>query len=139
MVEPQRPVAPPTPVSIAFLICDQVIVDRDSNKKTIVGVFDRINVRQFPTMYAPLSLYARVIDAEGEYDVRIDYVKVADEAALARIEAKAVARDRHAPAEFSFRLPPIPIPSAGEYEFRLWMNGRYIHRVKFNAVQRDQT
>lgn len=125
--------APPSPVPLAFLICDQVITDEVSKKRTVVGIFDTIWIGAFPTNYRPAALYVRLTDAEGAYKARIEYVQVASQKILATIEASVEVTDRLMPAEFSVPLPPIPIPSAGEYEFRLWLNDKYVHRVRFNA------
>ena len=63
-----------TPFPLALLLCDSVIVDERSKKKTLVGVFNRVWAKQFPTTYSPLTIYARLTDAQGRYDFRIDYV-----------------------------------------------------------------
>jgi len=131
MAEEQEALIPPIPV--AFLLCDQVITDEVTKKKTLVGVFDRIWVSKFPTEHKPIALYARLFDAEGEYEVRVEYVKVADESVLSRATGKLRVRDRHKPVEFALTLPSIPIPEPGEYEFRLWVGNRYVQRVAFTA------
>lgn len=121
------------PIPMAFLLCDQVISDEATKKKTLVGVFDRIWVSKFPTEHKPVALYARLYDAEGEYDVRVEYVKLSDESVLARANGKLQVRDRRKPVEFALALSSIPIPEPGEYEFRLWIGNRYIQKVRFVA------
>ncbi len=127
----------PTPVPVAFLLCDQVISDEATKKKTIVGVFDRILLGKFPGSHSPVAVYVRVVDAEGEYKLRVEYVQVASQSVLAVVDGTVHVKDRLRAGEFFIPLPPLPIPSPGEYEFRLWMNDRYIHRVRFNAVQQS--
>jgi hypothetical protein len=118
---------------MAFLLCDQVISDEATKKKTLVGIFDRIWVSKFPTEHKPVALYARLYDAEGEYDVRVEYVKLSDESVLARANGKLQVHDRRKPVEFALSLSSIPIPEPGEYEFRLWIGNRYIQKVRFVA------
>jgi len=117
-------------------MCDLVISEQGTGKKTLVGIFDQIFAEAFPIQYAPVTLYVRVIDAEGKYQFKIDYVKSADQKQLAHAIIEAEIPDRHTAGEFSVRLPPLQVPEQGEYEFRLWANGRYIHRVRFVAQQR---
>lgn len=136
MAESGEQLSPHTPVPLAFLICDQVISDEATKKKTLVGVFDRLWAQSFPIAgYVPVTLYVRFIDAEGKYQFKIDYVKSADQRQLAQAIIEAEISDRHTAGEFAVRLPPIPVPEPGEYEFRLWANGRYLHRVRFVASQ----
>ena len=123
----------PTPVPVAFLLCDQIIVEAGSGKKTIVGVFDRVGVRQFPATHSPAWLYIRVIDCEGEYEHRIEYVQVATQKILARANGTATSKNRHVYAEFVLPCPPLQLPEPGEYEFRLWLNEKFISRVRVTA------
>jgi hypothetical protein len=121
------------PIPVAFLLCDQVITDEATKKKTLVGVFDRVWATRFPTEHRPVALYARLYDAEGEHEVRVEYVKVGEEKVLAEAKGTLRVHDRKRPVEFVITLPAIPIPEPGKYEFRLWVSGRYVQRVIFTA------
>ena len=125
-----------TPYPLAILLCDQIIVDERSKKKTLVGIFDSIYARQFPVRHRSLSVYVRVTDAEGQYEFRMDYVQVKTDKLLGTGKILAVPiTDRLKAHELIMEFPPIEIPEAGDYEFRLWANGRYIGRAKFAAVE----
>ena len=128
----------PTPVPIAFLLCDQISVDQTTKKKTIVGIFDRMWVGRFPTNYRPASLFARMIDCEGEYAVRVEYVQVSTQAVLGQAEGVARSSSRHAYTDVVLSWPVIPIPEPGEYEFRLWMNNKFINSIRFTARPRTE-
>lgn len=136
MTESEKKSSPPAPVPLAFLLCDRLITDADTKKKTLVGIFDRVWVSEFPTEHQGAALYARLLGAEGDYNIRIEYVQVDGQSILGEGTARMQVQDRHIPAEFSIMLPPLPIPKPGWYEFRLWMNERYIQRVGFLAAQR---
>jgi hypothetical protein len=128
----------PTPVPVAFLLCDQISVDSTSGKKTIVGIFDRMWVGRFPTNYRPASLYARVIDCEGEYEVRVEFVQVSTQAVLGKAGGALRSNNRHAYTDLVLPWPVIPIPAPGEYEFRLWMNNKFINSIRFTAQPRTE-
>ena len=124
----------PTPVPVAFLICDQIPVDATTKKKTIVGVFDRIGVVQFPATHSPVWLFIRVIDSEGQYPIKIEYVQVSNQSILANVQGTVNSSDRHRYTDFVLQLPMIPIPEQGEYEFRLWMSNRFISSARLTAL-----
>jgi len=126
------------PLPVSLLLCDQVISDATSGKKTLVGIFHQVKVVRFPTEYKPVSLYAQLYDGEGEYDIRIDYVNVEDQAKLAEVVGTFSVRERHKPIELAIALPPIPILKPGEYEFRLWIDNQYIQRIRFTAVPKER-
>ena len=123
-----------TPVPKALLLCDSVVVDERSKKTTLVGIFDRIFIRKFPGSHGPLTIYARLTDAEGRYELRIDYVQVKTDKLLAQAKLPALEiPDRLKEHEVIIEPPPVQIPEPGQYEFRLWANERYVGRVKFEA------
>lgn len=59
------------PIPVAILLCDQVITENETGKKSIIGVFDRIWAKEFPAIHKPAAIYIRIADAEGTYDMRI--------------------------------------------------------------------
>ena len=124
-----------TPFALALLVCDSVVVDERSKKKTLVGIFDTVYVAQFPTQHYPVVLYARLTDAEGQYAFRLEYVRVETDELLMSTDIPPVnLPDRLKIHELVFEPPPIPLTAPGEYEFRLWANSRYIGRAKFLAA-----
>lgn len=139
MVESNGRAETPTPVPIALLLCDQVLSDSATEKKTIVGTFDRIWANRFPAIHRNATLFAKLIDCEGEYDIRVEYVQVAGEKVLGTADAKLSSEDRQQYHDFHLQIQGIRIPEAGEYEFRLWMNNRYIHRIRFSAQAQPQS
>jgi hypothetical protein len=130
---------PLLPVPEAFLLCDQVVSDEFTKKKTLVGVFDRIWVSGFPTKHFPVVFYARLYDGQGEYNFRVDYVRANSHQVLGSASGKIAVANRYTGIEFSLAFPPIPIPEEGDYEFQLWINDHYIHRTKFKALKRPNT
>ena len=125
--------ASPTPVLVAFLVCDSVIQDGPSGKNTLVGVFSNITVSNFPATHVSPWLYAKLINCEGDYVVKIEFVMVSTQEILIEGDASMNVLNRHANAEFVSQLPNLPLPSAGEYEFRLWMNNKFISNVRITV------
>ena len=131
-------VAAPTPVLIAFLVCDQIIEDAPTGKKTIVGVFDRITSANFPASHAPSSLYVKLIDCEGDYEVKIEFAQVSTQAIQLEWTGTCSSQNRHEYTELVLSWPPLPLPDPGEYEFRLWMNSKFVGNVRFKASRQGE-
>ena len=123
----------PTPFPLALLICGSAITEAGTNKKTLVGIFDRVWAKQFPVNQT-MTIYARLTDAQGRYEFRIDYVQVKTDKKLAEGKISEVdIADRLQTSDILMTPPPVLIPEPGQYEFRLWANDRYVGRVKFTA------
>jgi len=57
---------PPVPSVLAVLVCDSVILESQTGKQSIIGIFDNIHAAQAPFSQR-VGFYARLTDAEGEY------------------------------------------------------------------------
>ena len=122
-----------SPVPVAFLVCDQVSEDRTTGKKTVVGVFDAIWVTEFPGAHSPAALYIRLIDCEGNYECKVEFVRVSTQEVVMEIKGSLASSNRQAYVEMVIPAPSLPLPAAGQYEFRLWMNDMFVSDIRFEA------
>ncbi len=123
----------PVPTTLAMLLCDSVIVDEMTKKKSLIGVFEDVNAVAFPTQLN-CALYAKLVDAEGTYNFRIRLVRLQDETVVTELPgAQAVLPDRLKAAELAINLLGLVIPEAGKYEFQLWANDVYLARITMEA------
>lgn len=121
-----------SPYVLAMLICDQVITDAQTSKKSLIGIYDQILCPTFPTTQQ-ISIYARLIDAEGMYSFRVQLVRVEHDQEVMKIETNPVrVPDRLQPYDVVIQLPFV-IPGPGMYEFRLFANNAYLARATFTA------
>ena len=123
------------PVLVAALICDVAVADPSSGKKNLIGIFDRIFVREFPAQ-RPMSLYLKLSDAQGLYEIEVLFVQLKSGNVLGKGQGKFQLKDRLSSADFFLDLPPVLIPTAGRYEFQIFTNGTLIGSAFLDAVQR---
>lgn len=120
-----------------MLICDNTIREEGSGKVSLIGIFENILVApaaQFPVRHGLLCVYAKVTDAEGEYGIRLELVRLDDELTMGGGEAQVTLADRMTPAEFVFQLPDLVFERPGRYEFRLFANRRCVGNKSFSVV-----
>ena len=115
--------AKPQPVVKAFLVCDQVIHDAQSGKKSLVGVFHELRADRFPAVHPILWIYANLTNARGKYTFEIRLVDVERNNVLGRgtppeIEIPGPLQT----TEISAQLRNIALPAPGTYEFHLLVN-----------------
>ncbi|OGO30065.1 MAG: hypothetical protein A2Z29_06550 [Chloroflexi bacterium RBG_16_56_11] len=124
------------PVLVAALVCDVAIADPSSAKKNLIGIFDRVIVMKFPTQ-RPMSLYAKVTDAEGYYQTEIRYIQISSGKMLAKANGELNSKSRLASTDVIINFPPLPIPIEGRYEFQVWVNSIFLGATFVDAVQRS--
>jgi hypothetical protein len=117
------------PSVTAMVLCDQIIVEQGSGKKSLIGIFDRMMTFTLPTAVARMAVYVRVMDASGKYPMKLRLVKLKDETLIQEIKAEVEAKDPLAPTEVVINLMGTVLPEAGKYEFQFYLRDIYLHRV----------
>lgn len=125
----------PTPSVTAMLLCDQVITEQGTNKKSLIGIFETIAGLGFPMVIPRLSIYVRMLDGFGRYPFTLRVVKLKDETLVAEVEINGEVPDHAHAAELVFNFIGLPIPEAGKYEFQLYTRDTYLHRVTLETLQ----
>ena len=123
------------PSVLAVLLCDTIIIEQGTGKKTLVGLFENLNAADFPTA-RPVGFFARLTDMEGNYhfDVRVVRLDAEKEELMVGAEFEYKADDRLAILDVALNLPPVPFLTPGRYEFQLYADdGIYIGRAALTA------
>ncbi|MBH0208003.1 MAG: hypothetical protein HP495_05715 [Nitrospira sp.] len=113
----------PKPSVQAFLVCDQVIEDSLTKKKSLIGIFTHLQTSSFPFHHQHMGLYFCLTDAEGLYHFDIDLIYLNSEQ-LVRLQI----------SDFGINIPLLILPAPGRYEFRLLMDGRLIAQKDFTVM-----
>ncbi len=119
----------PIPTVLAFLICESVIHDAETQKKTLVGVFDRLLSTGLPVAISGLGVYARLVEGSGEYAFKIRLVNLKDESLLLDITTPGNWQLPEAALEFGVNFRGLQFPAFGDYEFQLFANDIYLGRA----------
>jgi len=129
-----------TPVISAMLICDKIIAEAMTNKKTLVGIFENIAAVKFPCIHHSLSIYINFTDALGSYDFKLELVDSDENKPLNTAEIKnVVVKDKLMSSELAFNLQGLSFPHPGKYEFRIYANDKFCGSKFFNVVQLEQS
>ncbi len=124
------------PVVSALLLCDLVVREEGTHKASLIGIVRRISARRFPANLGELWVYAMLTDAEGEYRLRLDLVRLQDLAIMGELARTDVRmHDRRTLGELVLKLGPIRVESPGLYDLHLLANERLIGTRSFNVVQ----
>ena len=123
------------PVLVAALVCDVAVADPSTNKKNLIGIFDVVHADRFPT-FRPMSVYLKLADALGYYQLSLQYVKLDGDEKIASATGELRATDRLASVDLFIPFPPLQIPSAGRYEFRIFANDVFLGSAFLDARHR---
>ena len=125
----------PHPSLNAMLLCDLTIREHGSGKISLIGVFENISAARFPVVHRALSVYAKLTDAEGDYTIRLELVRLEDSHVVAQGTLRATFADRMSPGELIFNLENLGLERPGRYEFRLYAEDRFVAGKTFTVIQ----
>jgi hypothetical protein len=128
------PAAAPTLVSL--LICDQVIDDKLTNKKSAIGIFNTILVGGTPTVIHQMALLASLTEIPSPVEIEIRFVRDATNEVLFSGRGKIEAPDPLAVVDLVFALQGIQIPETGQYAFEILGAGEFLGRRRFQVLTR---
>jgi Family of unknown function (DUF6941) len=115
------------PTLSAMLICERVIREAETGLVSLIGVFEGVQSPQRPTVVPALWVYAKITDAQGEYEFRLDIVRRNDEQQIAQAAIPGLRLDDPLqPGEVIIQLGGLKFEEAGHYDFRLYANGRFV-------------
>ena len=121
------------PACVSIIICNEVIEDKWTNNKTLVGLFNSIGTPVLPTHHHRMFLMASLTDGRGEWPFVVD------------IESPSGDRIFHAEGQIRFENPLVvhdlvmevrglPLAEAGEYRASLFCGGRPLAARRFSVV-----
>jgi len=129
------PESSPIPTLLAFIVCDTVIQDAATQKRTLVGVFDQVAAPNAPLHINSLGLYAKLVEGSGLYQMKVRLVNLKDESPVMEIKAAAQWNKPEDPLELGMNFAGIPLSEFGTYEFQLYANDVFVGRALIRATK----
>ena len=130
--------SPPKPEVKAFLLCDTIIHEAGTNRKSLIGIFEQLPSPRFPFRVPRLSVYTNFADAHGSYELTLRLVRLRDGKVL--IDAKGMRVNVGDPlqvSELAVNLEGIPFEEPGKYEFALYANEQFLQSKPFRVVKSE--
>ena len=120
----------------AFLVCDSVIVDSQTGKKSLIGTFTHLWAARFPCQHHQMGVYFCLTDAEGEYEFELELVYLDEDTVVGKATLSPFTiKNRLEIHDFGVNIPSMVFPGPGRYEFRLKANGYFITHKDFDVMQ----
>lgn len=120
----------------ALLVCDTVIEDIMTRKKSLIGLFTHLQAHAFPFQHPQLGLYFCLTDAQGTYQFDMTLVYLNNDEIVAQASLPGVEiTDRLQISDFGVNIPALVFPAPGRYEFRLSIDRQVIAQKDFHVVQ----
>jgi hypothetical protein len=121
------------PHVLAMIICDMVIDDRISGKKSLVGLFDAIATTALPCTVNELHVFLALTDGYGTLKTRLRCVKASTDEELFSTMQEVRFPDPLTVVEINLGFCGCDFPEAGEYRFQLYAERTLLCERKFHV------
>ncbi|PYM11129.1 MAG: hypothetical protein DMD81_27825 [Candidatus Rokuibacteriota bacterium] len=111
----------------ALLISERVIREAETGVFSLIGIFDVLTTPTLPLTVPSLVVFAKMTDAEGEYDFELEVVSRNEDETITEVTQlqRFSVSDPLGSVYVVLHLSRLTFPRAGHYDFRLWANGRF--------------
>jgi hypothetical protein len=116
-----------------MIICDMVIDDRISSKKSLVGLFDAIATTALPCTVNELHVFLVLTEGYGTMKARLRCVKASTDDELFSTVQEVRFPDPLAVVEMNLGFCGCEFPEAGEYRFQLYADATLLCERKFHV------
>jgi hypothetical protein len=123
------------PIGEALILCDQIITEAVTNKKSLIGIFNFLMSPQFPLQHS-FSIFCVMSNGRGEMTVELRCVRMEDSYEVGKIAAPVVLPDPNTVLELVLRFENIPFERPGLYTFELYCEGEIVLEKRFNVLLR---
>lgn len=107
------------PTVIGLLVCEQLIVDKDTNNLSIINCFTRRKIESFPSAPQRFAVVALFTDGEGDFPMELLIQRLDTLEVVERYPFALRFTDRLQEVRFLFRVAKCVFPAAGAYDVSL--------------------
>lgn len=129
----------PKPIPLAMIICDTVIEDRLTGKKSLIGIFNNISVHKLPCQHPTINVFFALTEGIGEYKGCLRCAKLDTNEVIMNLNGPLPFPNRLATVEFNFELKNVVFPSEGQYIFELLCDDQPVISRKFIVSKIKET
>lgn len=126
----------PTPTLVSLLLCEQILDDKITNKKSAIGLFNTILVSRVPNALQQIVVLLSLTELRAQVGLELRLVRDSDNTVLFNGTREVAAPNPLAVVDLVFILHGIRIESLGQYAFEILANGELLGRRRFQVLQR---
>jgi hypothetical protein len=126
------------PLGLAIILCDQIIEDKATNKKSLIGIFNQIATPSFPCRHPQLAVFVSITEGRSNYQARLRIVHESTGHAVADINGQIQLPDVNAVAELNFTLVGLTFPQPGLYSIEFYCDDILVLERRFHLIQAKQ-
>jgi hypothetical protein len=123
----------PAPTGVAIVICDQIIEDKLTGKKSLIGIFNQIAAQNFPCRHPQVCVFVSLTEGRGQCAARLRIVHDESDHVVAEVNGNIQFSDVHTVVELNFSLVGLVFPNPGMYSIEFYCDDAIILERRFTV------
>jgi hypothetical protein len=119
------------PVALALIVCDEIINDAETQKKTLVGIFNKIGFQALPAVVPKLVVYVSVHGGKGNYSAKLRITNEEKRQLIVELGGSIAFSNPMQVVEIAYRLINLPLPLEGLYSIEFLCNDELVFSRNF--------
>ena len=125
----------PNPSGLAIVVCDQIIEDKATGKKSLIGIFNNIASQTFPCRHPALGVFVSLTEGNGTYQAKLRIINEETQAPVTDVNGQIQLPDVHAVAELVFNFIGLEFPGPGLYAIEFYCADALVLERRFHVMQ----
>jgi hypothetical protein len=127
-----------TPVGLAIVVCDQIIDDKLTNKKSLIGIFNQIGAGSFPCRHPRLAVFVSITEGRGTSHARLRIAHDESGVVVAEVNGQIQFPDVHTVVELNFDMVGLAFPKPGLYSIEFYCDDALVLERRFHVIPMPQ-
>ena len=124
-----------TPSGLAIIVCDQVIEDKLTNKKSLIGIFNSIAHPGYPARHPALCIFVSLTEGRGTCQARLRIVCEETDKPVAEVNGQLEFADVNQVVEMAFNFMGLEFPEPGLYSIEFYCADALVLERRFHALE----
>ena len=124
----------PAPTGVAIVICDQIIEDKLTGKKSLIGIFNQIATQNFPCRHPQVCVFVSLTEGRGQCAARLRIVHDESDHVVGEVNGNIQFPDVHTVVELNFNLVGLVFPDPGLYSIEFYCDDALVLERRFHVT-----
>nr|CAX68893.1 hypothetical protein JG1_0070 [uncultured bacterium] len=123
----------PMPIPLSMIVCDTIIEDKKTNKKSLIGMFSNVATGQVPCVLPRFGIFISLTEGIGHYDCMVKCLRSNDNSLIGQTLGAVDFNDRRQVVEIALDITGLAIPQYGDYRFEFYCDQELLISRKFSV------
>lgn len=123
-------------IGLALIVCDEIIEDTITSKKSLIGMFNRITAEEFPCRHLRIHIFVSLTGGRGEREVELRCIDQSNRNPLFGAKEKIKFNNPNAIIDINFDFQNAVFPKPGKYAFEFLCEGEWVLDRPFIVVKK---